>query len=246
MVDKKALPTFHIVLVEPKYSGNIGAVARAMMNFDVEKMYLVNPCELDSICYARAMHATKILDNAKTFPSFKDAIKGLDYLVATSSVESKTDKRHLRNPVLLEDFAEKVFNVQGKVGLVFGREDYGLFNEEIAACDIMLKIPTSEQYPSLNLSHAVTVVLYSLYLRKAYIPKRRRPMGPVEKEKLYEFFGQLLDDIEYPVHKKEHTSIMFKRIMGRAMPSKWEYHTLMGIFSRTRGKIKRLREKPKR
>jgi len=243
MAEKKPHQIFYIVLVEPKNSGNIGAVARAMMNFDVDTLYLVNPCELDGVCYARAMHATKILDDAKTFSCFEDAVKNLDYLVATSSIESKTDKRHLRNPLLLEDFAEKVSEVEGKVGLVFGREDYGLFNEEIAACDIMLKIPTSESYPSLNLSHAVTIVLYSLYLKKAYIPKRRRPMGQLEKKKLYEFFGQLLEDIEYPPHKKEHTKIMFKRIMGRAMPSKWEYHTLMGVFSKTLGKIKRTQGK---
>jgi len=243
MADKKAHQIFYIVLVEPKNSGNIGAVARAMMNFDVDKLYLVNPCELDGVCYARAMHATKILDDAKAFSCFEDAVKNLDYLVATSSIESKTDKRHLRNPLLLQDFAEKVSEVEGKVGLVFGREDYGLFNEEIAACDIMLKIPTSESYPSLNLSHAVTIVLYSLYLKKAYIPKRRRPMGQLEKKKLYEFFGQLLEDIDYPPHKKEHTKIMFKRIMGRAMPSKWEYHTLMGVFSKTLGKIKRTQGK---
>ncbi|HVQ00088.1 MAG TPA: RNA methyltransferase [Candidatus Thermoplasmatota archaeon] len=235
--------TFYVVLVEPKYSGNVGAVARTMMNFDIEHLYLVNPCELDNVCYARAMHATKILDEATHFSSFKDAIRDLDYLVATSSVESKTDKKHLRNPLLLEQFAEKIYEVQGKVGLVFGREDYGLFNEEIAACDIMVKIPTSESYPSLNLSHAVAIVLYSLYLKKAFIRKRRREIGAVEKEKLFEFFGQLLDDIDYPNHKKENTKIMFKRMMGRAMPSTWEYHTFMGVLSRSLGKIKRLKEK---
>jgi TrmH family RNA methyltransferase len=113
-----------------------------------------------------------------------------------------------------------------------------LFNEEIAACDIMVKIPTSESYPSLNLSHAVALVLYSIYLKKRYIPKQRRAMGHLEKEKLYEFFGQLLDDIDYPSHKKEHTKIMFKRILGRAMTSKWEYHTLMGVFSKTHKRVK--------
>jgi tRNA/rRNA methyltransferase len=243
MASRKKTLTFYVVLVEPKNSGNVGAVARAMMNFDVEKLYLVNPCDLDNVCYARAMHAIRILENATIFSTFKAATKGFDYLVATSSVESKTDKKHLRNPVLLEDFAEKIFDVQGKVGLIFGREDYGLFNEEIAACDIMLKIPTSENYPSLNLSHAVTIVLYSLYLKKALIRKRRREIGAVEKEKLYEFFSQLLDDIDYPNHKKEHTKIMFKRIMGRAIPSTWEFHTLMGVFSRAHGKIGRLQEK---
>lgn len=243
MAKKNPLSYFYVVLVEPKNSGNIGAVARAMMNFDIQHLYLVNPCELDNVCYARAMHATKILDNAKTFSCFEDAIKNLDFLAATSSIESKTDKRHLRNPVLLEDFSETIFDVKGKVGLVFGREDYGLFNEEIAACDIMLRIPTSESYLSLNLSHAVTIVLYSIYRKKASIPQRRRVIGSLEKQKLFEFFAQLLDDIEYQPHKKQHTKIMVKRIMGRAMPSKWEYHTLMGVLSKTLGKIKQKERK---
>lgn len=238
MAEKNPFSLFYVVLVEPKNSGNIGAVARAMMNFDIENLFLINPCELDNACYARAMHATKILDNAQTFDCFRDAVKNLDFLVATSSIESKTDKRHLRNPLLLEEFSEKIAKVKGKVGLVFGREDYGLYNEEIAACDIMVKIPTSESYLSLNLSHAVTIVLYSLYLKKASIPKRRRPIEALEKQKLYEYFDKLLDDISYPSHKKEHTKIMFKRIMGRAIPSKWEYHTLMGVLSKTLGKIK--------
>ena len=243
MAEKNPFSSFYVVLIEPKNSGNIGAVARAMMNFDFQHLYLVNPCELDNACYARAMHATKILDDAKTFKSFSEATKKLDFLVAPSSIESKTDKRHLRNPVLLEDFSQTIFEAKGNIGLVFGREDYGLFNEEIAACDIMLKIPTSDAYPSLNLSHAVTIVLYSLYLRKALIPERRRAIGALEKQKLYEFFAQLLDDIDYQPHKKEHTKILFKRLMGRAVPSKWEYHTLMGVFSKTLGTIKKKKGK---
>ena len=210
-----------------------------MMNFDFKNLYLVNPCKLDDECYTRAMHAKKILDKAKIFSSFEDAAKKLDYLVATSSIESQNDKRHLRNAVLLEELAEKIFEVDGKVGLVFGREDYGLFNEEIAACDIMLRIPTSESYQSMNLSHAVALVLYALYAKKLFTVKEKRLIGKIEKEKLYEFFFDLLDEINYPEHKKENTKIMFRRIMGRAMPSKWEYHTLMGVLSKSLEKIKK-------
>ena len=240
MDGERNITNFYVVLVEPKYSGNVGAVARAMMNFNVDKLYLVNPCTLDDACYARAMHAGEILDNAKIFSKFEDAIKNLDYLAATSSIEYVKDKKHLRNPVLLEDFSEKIYEVNGNVGLVFGREDYGLFNEEIAACDIMLRIPTSESYLSLNLSHAVSLVLYALYSKREFIPKKRRDIGSVEKEKLYEFFSLLLGEINYPKHKKENTEIMFKRIMGRAMPSKWEYHTLMGVIGEA---IKKIRNK---
>jgi TrmH family RNA methyltransferase len=210
-----------------------------MANFDFKNLYLVNPCELDDECYTRAMHAQKIVDEAKIFASFEQAVKDIDYLVATSSIESKNDKRHLRNAILLENLSKQLYEVDGKIGLVFGREDYGLFNEEIAECDVMLRIPTSESYLSLNLSHAVALVLYSLYVRRKTIPKEKRTIGKIEKEKLYSFFSELLNEINYPQHKKENTKIMFKRIMGRAMPSKWEYHTLMGVFSKSLDKIKK-------
>jgi TrmH family RNA methyltransferase len=139
----------------------------------------------------------------------------------------------------LENFSEKIFEVNGKIGLVFGREDYGLYNEEIATCDIMLKIPTSESYLSLNLSHAVSLVLYSIFIRSKFAPKEKRNIGDIEKQKLYQFFSDLLEGINYPEHKKENTEIMFRRIMGRAMPSKWEYHTFMGVLSKTLEKIKK-------
>jgi len=209
-----------------------------MANFDFKNLYLVNPCELDDECHARAMHAYSIIDNAKIFTSFEDAIKDLDFLVATSSIESKNDKKHLRNAIILENLSEKLLEIEGKVGLVFGREDYGLFNEEIAACDVMLRIPTSESYLSLNLSHAVALVLYSFYISKKSELKQTIIIGKIEKEKLYNFFTELLEEINYPDHKKENTEIMFKRIMGRAIPSKWEYHTLMGVFSKTLKKVK--------
>ena len=242
---EKAIPDFYIILVEPKYGGNVGAIARVMANFEFKNLYLVNPCNLDDECYARSMHASNLLDDAKIFSSFEEATKNMDYLVATSAIESQNEKRHLRNAVALEDFSEKLYELDGKIGLVFGREDYGLRNEEIAKCDVILRIPTSENYLSLNLSHAICLVLYSLYLNKKYVPKEKKNIGKIEKEKLYTFFSNLLEVIDYPIHKKENTEVMFRRIMGRAMLSKWEYHTLMGVFSKSIEKIQnKKRKKP--
>jgi len=209
-----------------------------MANFDFKNLYLVSPCKLDDDCYARAMHAKDVLENAKIFTDFKKAIKNMDYLVATSSIESYNDKKHLRNATIIEDLTEELLTLDGKIGLVFGREDYGLYNEEISLCDSLLKIPTSKNYLSLNLSHAVGIVLYSIFIKKGIDKKEKTTINKKEKEKLYSFFKKLLDDIDYPEHKKEKTTVMFKRIMGRAMPSKWEYHTLMGVFSKTLKKIK--------
>ena len=233
------IPEFYIVLVEPKYGGNIGAVARSMANFNFKNLYLINPCKLDGDCFARAMHAQEILKNAKFFNSFNEAINNLDYLVATSSIESKTDKKHLGLPLNLFDFCNKIFQIDAKVGLIFGREDYGLFNEEIARCDIMVRIPTSNSYPSMNLSHAVTIVLFNIFVNKTERNTKKRKLDPIEKEKLFSFFSELLENIDYPEHKKENTNLMFKRLMGRAMPSKWEYHTFMGVLSGSIQKIKK-------
>ncbi len=232
------MPEFVVVLVEPKYPGNIGAVARCMKNFGVSRLVLVKPCEVDMTAYARAMHATEVLEQARTVQTFDEAIAGLDYLAATSSIEAHTDKHHLRTPFLLDAFATDISTIQGTVGLVFGREDYGLFNEEIARCDAMIKIPTTDVYPSLNLSHAVSVVLYELYNRKRQTRSRRR-LAKVETDTLHGFFKELLDETNYPAHKKARTTIMFRRIIGRAMLSTWEYHTLMGVLS---GALKKLRK----
>ena len=134
-----------------------------MANFDFENLILINPCKLDDECFARAMHAKKILDSAKIYKSFEEATKNIDFIIATSSIESKNDKKHLREAINLEDISEKILQIKGNIGLVFGREDFGLFNDEISKCDVMLNIPTSENYLSLNLSHASNCALYSLF-----------------------------------------------------------------------------------
>ena len=214
-----------------------------MMNFDFTHLYLINPPPLTDECYTRAMHAAKILNNAKIFSTFTDAIENLDYLVATSSIDNKSDKKKLRNPLPLDTFTTTIYETEGNIGLLFGREDNGLLNQELSQCDIMVKIPTSETYPTMNLSHAVAIILYSLYIKKQTQEKPRRDINTEEKEKLHEFFSHLLDNINYPDHKKENTQIMFKRLMGRAMPSKWDYHTLMGILSKTMNTITHLKKR---
>ncbi len=204
-----------------------------MKNFDITQLTLINPCSLTDECYIRAVHAQDILKQAQIVDTFEKATQNLDYLVATSSIDTKSEKRHLRKPVPLEEFTQKITDIEGQIGLCFGREDYGLYNEEIAKCDIMVKIPTSASYPSLNLSHAVCVILYALYASSHDEESQRRIIGDVEREKLYDFFSCLLSTIGYPKHKKENTEIMFRRIMGRAVLSTWEYHTLMGVLSDT-------------
>lgn len=225
------MPVFEIVLVEPKYGGNIGAVARVMMNFHVTSLVIVSPqVPLDDReCRERAVHAQEILDSARVVSSFTEAIKGSDFVVGTSSICSTNERHHLRKAVSVRNFSGKIYDVAGCVSLVFGREDYGLFNHEIKECDMLLQIPTSREYPSLNLSHAVGIVLYDLFAYNRQVKPVRR-VGRVERDILYGYLSLLLEEIAYPGYKKENTVMMIKRILGRAMVSQLEYHTLMGVL----------------
>jgi len=187
------------------------------------------------------VHAQEILDSARAVKSFTEAIGDSDFVVGTSSIVSGSDRRHLRKAMSLEDFSGKIYDVKGCVSLVFGREDYGLLNQEIEQCDILLQIPTSPVYPSMNLSHAVGVVLYALF-RPGKTPPPVRRVGGVERDLLYRQVLLLLDTIRYPGYKKEKTVMMIKRILGRAMVSQLEYHTLMGVLRKTIEKLQKQQE----
>lgn len=231
-----------VVLVEPRYEGNVGAVARLIRNFGAEELVLVRPCRLGAEARKRAMHAADILDAAETTEDLGAAVRDADFVVGTSAINTASEKRFARISVTPRDLARRLATMDGLVALVFGREDYGLYDSELAVCDLLVTIPASSVYPILNVSHAATIVLYELFAAKA--PKRRpRPASGLEKEKLHNALTDLLRATDYPAHKDARTRIMFRRLMGRAVPSKWEFHALMGVFQRATKRIKRLEEK---
>jgi TrmH family RNA methyltransferase len=237
------MPDLRIVLVEPKNEGNVGAVARAMRNFDAEDLVLVRPCRLGDEARRRAMHGRAVLEAARTVDSLEEAIGGADLLVGTSGIDTASEKRFARISIGPKDLAARVAPMDGTVALLFGREDFGLLEDEIIRCDLLVTVPASEGYPILNLSHAVTIVLYELFAARS--PRRSpRTASGMEKEKLHEAFDALLEATDYPAHKRERTRVMFRRVMGRAVPSKWEFHALMGALQRATKRIRRLEGKP--
>lgn len=226
------MPRYSVVLVEPKIEGNVGAVARTMKNFGVDDLVLVNPCSIGLEAVKRAKWGKEVLDSAKTVQSFDEAIGAADLIIGSSAVDTQSDKKFARISMTPKESADKVQDIDGVVALLFGREDYGLLKEELARCDLLVKIPTNEEYPVMNISHAVAVILYEMFQSKAAGRGTMETSGE-EKELLNQHFVQLMDAIDYPQHKKQRTAVMFRRIMGRAVPSKWEYHALMGVFTRT-------------
>ncbi|TLZ49557.1 MAG: RNA methyltransferase [Methanobacteriota archaeon] len=164
----------HVVLVEPKYEGNVGAVARAMKNFGVTNLRLVNPCRIGEEARKRAMHSVSILEAAKRYRSYARAISGMDLVVGTSGVDTASEKKFLRIALSPRELGAKLAGLDGDAAIVLGREDYGLFNEELRACDVLVTIPANPEYPILNVAQAAVILLYELHAAKPPTEERGR------------------------------------------------------------------------
>ena len=155
-----ALSGVRVVLVEPSHPGNIGAVARAMKTMGLARLHLVRPRRFPSAeATARAAGADDLLVAAVVCEDLPQALGGCAFAVATSA-----RSRHLPWPGLdpAACAREALALAPAEVALVFGREATGLTNSEIDLCQATVRIPTDDEFPSLNLGGAVQVLAYEL------------------------------------------------------------------------------------
>ena len=219
-----------IVLVEPQHPGNIGAVARAMANFGVTDLALVNGCEINDDGYARSKSGKPILENLKRFDTMEKALADCDIAIGTSGIKPEGDKRWFRAPKDVKKINELI-NERENPALVFGRENYGLYREELALCETTITIPTNPDYPILNLSHAVGIVLYEIKRKeKVKGPKKRKAVSQEEFERLVERIMEMLEDSSYPERRLGRSKTTLRRLISRGNPDEGEYENLMGIF----------------
>ena len=146
------------ILHKPQLSENIGACARAIKNFDFKKLVLISPKPVfpnDKIL-ATSVGAKNIINQSKVFNNIERAFKNIDILIATSSRFRNKNIKHIN----LDDL--KKINFKKKVGFLFGSEASGLSNDEISYANYTLQIPTSPEFKSLNLSHSLIIVAYSI------------------------------------------------------------------------------------
>ncbi|MCX8190011.1 MAG: RNA methyltransferase [Candidatus Diapherotrites archaeon] len=218
-----------VVLVEPEYPENIGYIARAMANFGLKELILVNPkAELSSPgAISRAMHARYILSSAKVFGSLKEAIEQTDYSIATTAISCK-DKKIERNAITPKTLAEKFCRANAKIAIVFGRESNGLTNEELSICDFVVNIPSSKEYRALTISHAAAIIFYELFSKK--FVSRFDSADAETKKTLINVFGELADKLER-VRNKEVTIKSFRHLVSRAPVTKREAKAIIGVLA---------------
>lgn len=226
---------FSVVLVEPRYEGNVGSVARVMKNFGFDNLVLVNPPVLDKEARAMSMHGRDILEKAVVLEDFSEVVDRFSFLVG-SSAQVASDGNTLRTPVT-PDGLGNALDSESDIALVFGREDYGLLNEELQQCDSIVYIPANTEYPTLNLAQSVGIILYELSrqphekdLRRSR--KKFNKLNVDEKRVLLEKYDKLVDLIYDRDFENRLTKKTFRQLLGRSFLSGREASTLIGLFRR--------------
>jgi tRNA/rRNA methyltransferase len=234
-----AAPAPIVILVEPQLGDNIGTTARAMANFGLSRLRLIKPRDgwPNPRAYVAASGADRILDEAVLYDTVEAAIADCTYVLATTARAHDQAK-----PVLGPEEAARVMAPRiaagEAVGVVFGRERYGLENTEVALTDAIVTYPVNPAFASLNLAQAVLVIAYEWFklATGGALPfAMPHKSDTATKEQLLAFFENVereLDRVEFfrPAEKHETMMINLRNIFHRMQPTRQDIQTLSGVI----------------
>ncbi|HPR41557.1 MAG TPA: TrmJ/YjtD family RNA methyltransferase [Candidatus Methanofastidiosa archaeon] len=219
------------ILVEPESPGNIGSIARLMMNFGIKgPLILVNPPALNDEAYMMACNAAHLLDSSVVLDSFEKALGMVDVSISTSSEAG--DEYNINRISLLPSDIVGAIDIDSSIGIIFGRESTGLTNEEISKTDMLVSIPTDVAYPAMNISHAAAILFHELYKHPSIEKRPIKLKGATryEKDMLFDDFNTIVDSLEHRAYRQRNFKLVFRRVISRSFISSREAYTLKGII----------------
>jgi len=227
------LDNIRIVLVGTLYTGNVGSSCRAMANMGIRHLRLAAPNLQNSWDEGErlAVHATDIMAAREEFATLEEAVADCIAVVGTTAREGLY-RQHVKSP---RDLAPDIVSLasQGPVAIVFGREDKGLVNEEIAQCTHLLRIPVSEGYTSINLAQAVLISCYEIFAASgSYVPPHEKapPAPQAQKAQLMKNWAEMLLGIGFmKSEQKDHFMQGFQRVFSRGVYTKDDAALLLGV-----------------
>jgi tRNA/rRNA methyltransferase/tRNA (cytidine32/uridine32-2'-O)-methyltransferase len=228
--------SLRIVLMETSHAGNIGAAARAMHNMGLDDLWLVAPKSFpDEDATARASGADELLASATVVADLDQALTGCG-LVAAVSARQRSLAWPCKTP--REAAAEIVARTANTtVALLFGREKYGLSNEELERCHLLISIPANPEYSSLNLAMAVQLLAYEIRLARGQtdLPPASADPPPATAEAMQRFYQHLeevlLENGFLDPDNPRQLMRRLRRLFNRAVPDENEINILRGILS---------------
>ncbi|NQU38498.1 MAG: RNA methyltransferase [Lentisphaerae bacterium] len=226
------LGNVRIVLVGPLYGGNVGSVCRAMSNTGITDLVIADPRPLNMLeARMMACHADPILQARQTSDTLAEAVADCGLVIGTSARRGLY-RQHAQTPrewtpTILEACAT------GKVALVFGREDKGLSNEELALCTHIVQIPTTDESMSINLAQAVMICCYELFVASGSYesPEEKSGEAPSElRERMFGLWREMMLDVGFmEPDKADHMMMGLRRILGRGVHTLDDVKIMMGI-----------------
>ena len=217
-----------IVLVSPEYQQNIGYCCRVMKNFGFTELFIVSPaCEIGEEAMMYSKHAADVLKNAKITKTFAEATKGCGKVIGTTAIR-KIGRELTRESITPEEMTERLKGGKGKIALLIGREGTGLSREELRECDAVVRIEANPEYGTLNISHALAILLYEL--SKDTSKPSVEAMGENERNFLLKYFNSLVESNKQGVRNANTIKLSFKRILGRGVKSKFEAMAMLKIL----------------
>jgi TrmH family RNA methyltransferase len=236
------LENLRVVLVATRNPLNIGAVARAMSNFGVRRLRVVNPYEKAFREARSAVGAAELLAKAELYEHVAEAVADCKLVVGTTVAK----RRDLQHGVESLDLAGSVIKRQlktGPVALLFGSERFGLSNEEMSHCHWMMRIPTREEHGSMNLGQAVAVCLYELVRgrKKAglkTVEKKVKPADSGEVERLTQVLLDVLQNSGYVKPRAVAADEKLRRLMRRMELNSNDAEVLVGMIRQIAWKLR--------
>jgi len=227
------------ILIETSHPGNIGACARAIKIMGFAKLGLVNPKNFPcDEAYHRSKGAKDILDEANIYKSLDEALSEATLVLGTSARERSIPWPSSYTHLIDEDMSNDIKDKNNKICILFGREDSGLSNDELQKCHMHLRIPCSDEYSSLNISHAVQIISYelrNLLMRKESIEvKSDVPLSTdADNEFLLEHLDKVLLELNfYDQNSSRQVQARLKRLIKKARPDKLEVGILRGFLTK--------------
>ena len=235
MILGKNFSNLKVILVEPNGPLNVGSVARLCSNFEVEELRIVSPkCDIFSLeAKKMALKGQKFLDNCKIFDDLEKAIFDCDLVFASCGRIDVGEDSFFESSEDIFNWT-KSFKKIKNLAIIFGREDRGLTNSELLLANKTFNIPTSQNNPSLNLSHAVSIVLYELNRSsKRKFNKELEDFNLASSKQIHDSFVEIEEMLLEVGYLLKHTSkakiSKFKAFILRANTSMHELNVLRGI-----------------
>jgi tRNA/rRNA methyltransferase len=222
MSDRVNLDNISIVLLQPRYSENIGAAARAMRNMGIRQLVVVDPQNFDlSKALKLATHfASDIIEKSKFYPDLKEALSSFNYVVGTTA-RLGGQRQVVHTPLTLAQNLIPI-SVKNRIAILFGPEDKGLSNENIRYCQALVNIPTTE-FSSLNLAQSVMILCYEIFVAGGEANEEFTPRmaSRHELDGMYDQLKDILVRISYinsenPDYWLNHFRRFFTRLQLRA------------------------------